>query len=189
MDAGIADRFDLAVDPAVAEPTGDEDAAYIGEDLICVFRSYFFRIHPFDVYRCVGIDPTVFQRFHDTDIGIVELDVFPYKGDRHFLCRMFQLVYHFCPVFQVRFRAVQTEALADDLRQALLFHGKGSLVKVFHIQVLEHMACGKVAEQGNLVLHVRGQRILGAAYDDIRLDAHALEFFYACLGRFRLHLL
>ena len=189
MDAGIADRFDLAVDPAVAEPTGDEDAAYIGEDLICVFRSYFFRIHPFDVYRCVGIDPTVFQRFHDTDIGIVELDVFPYKGDRHFLRRMFQLVNHLSPVFQVRFRAVQMEALADNLRQTFLFHCERSFVQVFHIEVLEHMACGKVAEQGNLVLHVRGQRILGAAYDDIRLDAHALEFFYACLGRFRLHLL
>ena len=51
------------------------------------------------------------------------------------------------------------------------------------------MACGQVTEQGNFILHFHAQRIFGAAYDDIRLDSHALELLDTGLGRLGLHLL
>ena len=50
------------------------------------------------------------------------------------------------------------------------------------------MAYRYVTEQGDLSTDIISQRILASAYQNIRLDSHSLEFFYAGLGRFGLHL-
>ena len=81
------------------------------------------------------------------------------------------------------------EGLADNLRKMLFFHGQGSLVEVFHVQVLEYVVCRHVAEEGDLILDALIQRMLGPAHNDVRLDSHTLQVFYAGLGGFCLHLL
>ena len=81
------------------------------------------------------------------------------------------------------------ETFTYNLCKMFFFHSQWSFVEVFHIQILEDMACRQVAEQGYLVFHTGIKRILGAAYDNIRLDSHSLQLLYACLGRLRLHFL
>ena len=70
--------------------------------------------------------------------------------------------------------------------EMLMFHCQRRLIEIFHIQVLEHMIAGNITKQSNLVFQSLIQRMFGTAYNDIRLDTHALKFFYACLGRFGL---
>lgn len=58
------------------------------------------------------------------------------------------------PFGKIRFGTVKMETFTGNLGQVFLFHGKGCLVKVFHIQILEDMAAGNITEQGNLILQV-----------------------------------
>ena len=51
------------------------------------------------------------------------------------------------------------------------------------------MVSRHIAEEGDLVLDALVQRMLGAAHDDVRLDAHALQILDAGLGGLCLHLL
>ena len=50
------------------------------------------------------------------------------------------------------------------------------------------MVAWHIAEQGNLVLDGLLKRMFGAADDDVRLDAHPLQVFDACLRRLGLKL-
>ena len=61
------------------------------------------------------------------------------------------------------------------------FHGKGSFVKIFHIQILQHMCAGYITEKSDFILNTLIQRYFAAAYDDIRLDSHSLQLLYAGL--------
>ncbi len=70
----------------------------------------------------------------------------------------------------------------------LFLHGKGRFVQIFHIEILQYVVFRYVAEQGDLVFNSFFQRKLRAADDDIRLDAHALQFLDRCLRGFGLHL-
>ena len=187
--AGVPDGGDHALDAAASEPAGDKDAADVSEEPVRVLFGYGFGVDPFDPDRGVRVDAAVLQRFNDADIGVVELGVFPDQGDRYILGRMPQVVHHLRPVIKVRFRTVQMQAFTDDLGQAFFFHCQGRFIEIFHIQVLEDVAGRNVAEEGDLVFHLRAQRIFGPADDDVGTDAHALEFFYAGLGRFGLHFL
>ena len=104
MGAGIFDRCDLAFDPSVSEAAGDKDAAYIGEDLFRIFFGDSLGIDPFDIHGGVRVDTAVLQSLNDTDVGVVELDIFSDKGYGHFLRRVAQIFHHLSPVFEVRFR-------------------------------------------------------------------------------------
>ena len=51
--------------------------------------------------------------------------------------------------------------------QGVLFHDKGNFIKHVHIQILENVVRGNVAEQGNLVFDALVQRFFRAADKDI----------------------
>ena len=70
----------------------------------------------------------------------------------------------------------------------LLLHGQGGFVEDVNIQVLEHMALGDVAEEGDLAADALVKRKLGAAHNEIGADSHALEVLDAGLSGFSFQL-
>ena len=188
MGSGIVDGRDLPLDTSAAEAARHQQAVHIPQKLFHVLFRYFFRIDPFDMDVGMAGDSAVLQRLHHAEVGVMERDVLAHQGDGHFLVRVPQSVHHALPVGQIGLRAGQMQAFQSHAGQMLLLHGQRRFIEIFHIQVLKHMAAGHVAEQGDLVLQLLGQRMLGAAYDDIGLDAHALQLLDAGLGGFRLQL-
>ena len=81
----------------------------------------------------------------------MEGDIFAHQGDGHIAGGMAQGFDHGFPVFQIGFRAVQAEAFAGRLGQMLFLHGQGRFIKIFHVQVLQHVMAGHVTEEGDLV--------------------------------------
>ena len=81
-----------------------------------------------------------------------------------------------------RLGAVKAETLADYLRQALFFHHKGNLVEYVHIQILEYVRWGNITEKGNFAADLVVKGTLGAADQNVGLNAHALQIFDAGLG-------
>ena len=189
MFPGILDGVNLAVNTAVAKAAGNQDTAYIFEDLRGIFRCDCLGIHPFYMDgRTVG-NASVFQGFHHGNVGVVELDVFAYQGHGHFLLRMLPGVYHGFPVCQVRLRTGQIQAFTGGLGQMLFLHYKGYFIEHVHIQVLEYVMFGNIAELGDFRLYAVVQGEFGTADKDIGLNAHSLKVFYAGLSRLGLKLL
>src|SRR5699024_4773238 len=98
MSAGVADGLDLSLDSAVAETSGHKDAAYVREELVCVFLCHGLGVNPLDVHRCVRVDAPVFERFYNADVGVVKLDIFSYESNGHILGGMAQVFHHLGPV-------------------------------------------------------------------------------------------
>jgi hypothetical protein len=66
--------------------------------------------------------------------------------------------------------------------------GERDLVDGRHVDALDHGPELDVAEQGDLALHVVGERVLGAADEEVRLDADLHELAHRVLRRLGLHL-
>ena len=150
--AGIFDGRDFSLNAAAAETAGNKNAVHIAQKLCHIIRGHRLGIHPFDVDNRVAGDAAVLQCFHHTDVSVMQRDIFSDQGNGHFAGGMLQGVYHIFPVFHIRLRAVQLQALAGNLGQVLLFHGQRCLIQIFHVQVLQHVRAGHIAEQGDLVL-------------------------------------
>src|SRR3954462_7945014 len=70
------DGADLALDPATAEPAGDEDAVDAGEALVGgVLVLERLRVDPVDLDPAAVQVPGVAQRLADREIGVLELHV------------------------------------------------------------------------------------------------------------------
>ena len=117
----------------------------------------------------------VFQGLHHGNVGVVELDVFSYKGHLHLVFGVLPGIDHGPPVRQIRFGAGQVQAFAGSLGQMLILHDQGDLVKYVYVQILKHMGLGNIAETGNFGPDSSIQGVFAAADQDIRLDSHALE--------------
>jgi hypothetical protein len=62
------------------------------------------------------------------------------------------------------------------------------LVDGRHVDALDHRAEVDVAEERDLALHVLGERPLGAADEEVGLDADLHQLAHRVLRRLRLHL-
>ena len=68
------------------------------------------------------------------------------QSDLYLVCGMAQVVYHSGPIRKIGLGTFQVQAFAGNLGQMLLFHGKGGLIEIFHIQVLQHTAAGNITK-------------------------------------------
>ena len=160
---GILDGVNLSVNAAVAKAAGYQDTAHIFKDFGGIFRRDCLGIHPFDVDRGTVGHPAVLQGFHHGNVGIVKLGVFAYQGHGHILLWMLPGLYHGPPVCQVRLRTGQIEAFTGGLGQMLFLHYKGYFIEHVHIQVLEYVMFGNIAELGDFRLDAVVQGEFAAA--------------------------
>ena len=118
----------------------------------------------------------------------MKLGVFSDKRYAHFPFWMLEVFNHLIPFIQIRLRARKMQAFTGYLCQVFPLHRKRRFIQVFHVQVLQDMSVWHIAKQRDLVLDALIQLMLAAAYDHIRLNAHALQLFDTCLRRLCLKL-
>ena len=124
----------------------------------------------------------VLQRLHHGNVSVMKLDIFAHKGNCDFCPGMLPGVNHGPPVREIGLGAGKVQAFAGHLGQLLLLHHQGNLIEHLHVQVLQYMIGGNVAEKGDFVLDCLIEGLLGAADQDVRLDSHALQILYTGLG-------
>ena len=114
----------------------------------------------------------------------MEVRVFTDESDCADLIAALDSLDHGCPGRDIAGLCLQPELAADDIREAALFKHKRSFVKNRDRSILDNAVRGNVTEHRNL-LEDRFilDRFVGTKNDDVRRNAHALQFFYRVLGR------
>ena len=169
--AAIVRRRDLALDPAAAEPAGDDHAVHIGEHFGDIIARYRFRIDPLDPdVRAVDI-ARMAECLGDRQIGIVELDILADQGDRNVLRTVVDAVEHLVPFGEVDLGCMNMELAADDGGEIALFQHDRRFVQHGQRDVFDHAIRLDIAEHGDLFEDGFLQRLVTPQDDDIRLDA------------------
>ncbi len=129
------------------------------------------------------------QRFVDRLVGVLVLDVLADDGDGHFVGRVDDALHHRAPVVDVQRLRPQAELLDDQLVQLVLDQAERHLVDAEGlVALLDDGARLDVAEQGDLLGHVLAQLALGAADEDVGLNADLPQSLDGVLRRLGLGL-
>ena len=110
----------------------------------------------------------------------------PYQGDVDFGGWMLHRVDDLVPLGQVGTTRIEMQFLGHDFVQPLLVQQPWNLVDVVHIHGRYHGAHRHVGEERNLAAHVLGQHAVGAAQQDVRLDAERQQLLHRMLRRLTL---
>ena len=84
MGTGIANRTNLAFNTAGAEAAGNKNAPHILKKAVCGFIRNKFGINPFDIHSDTIGNPAMLLGFHNADVSVVKLYIFPYQSNGHF---------------------------------------------------------------------------------------------------------
>ena len=180
---------DHALDAPVPETAGHQDAVASLKDLSHVLRGDLLAVDPADLhFRGVGVARVV-QRFRHGEVGVVEPDVFSHQADGDLLLQMLDAVDHLFPLPEIRFAGVQSQLPADDAGKAALLQHERRLIQIRQGAVFDDAVLLDVAEQGDLPEDLLLQRFVAPQYDDVRGDAHALQFLDGVLCGLRLVLI
>ena len=126
------------------------------------------------------------QRFRDRKICVVQCDVFADKPYMYRLAGRFYAVYHCGPVGKVGFRRFYAQFAAYHFGKMRFFQHERRFVKYRQRDVFDNAILFYVAEQRNLCENTFFQRFVAAQDDNVRVYAHALQFFDRMLGGFGL---
>src|SRR5580704_4630010 len=182
--AGVLDGVDHALDAALAEAAGNENAVVALEPLFRGFeRIDFLGFDPVDDGFVMIREAAVQQGFAQTFVGVFELDIFADDADVHFAFGMVQAPQHVEPRLHVGGALFEAEE-ADDLRvEAFFAELDGDFVNCFHVFHGNNAGFGDVAEEGYFFLEILGDVAIASAKKDIGLNADAEHFFDRMLGR------
>ena len=122
------------------------------------------------------------QGFLHTEIGVVQLDIFAHQRDSDFLFGVFDILHHGRPTGHVRRGTIQPQLAAHDFVQSLLLQQQRHLVQGTGSGILDHALLRHIAEQGDLAAHILRNGHIGAAYQNIRLDAQGQQLLDGVLG-------
>ena len=179
-------RGDHALDAPVSEAAGHQNAVTSPKDLSHVLRGDLLAVDPADLhFRGVGIARVV-QGFRHGEIGIVETDVFSHQSDGDLLVQMLDAVDQILPFPEIRLLRLKPQFPADDAGEAVLLQHQRRLIQIRQGAVLDDTVFLDVAEQGDLSEDLLLQRLIAPQHDDVRSDAHALQFLHGVLGGLRL---
>ena len=162
------------------------DAIESFKDLDSAFTHFIegFGVDPLNIDIHIVIPARVTQRFRDGQVGIMEFDVFPDNADGQFRAGTFDLFYQLAPLLHVGLPVRQTKLLHHVLAQTCLFQDQGHFIDRLGGQHGDDGPGLDITEQGDFFAQFVGHGIVGAAEDDIRLDADAQEFFDTVLSGF-----
>ena len=97
-------------------------------------------------------------------------------------------LYHGPPLGQVGGSAGQAQTAAHRPGQPFLLQHKGHLIEDGGGQIWDHVLRGDIAEQGDLLPQVPGQRAAAPGQDHVGLDAKPQQFLHRVLGGLALEL-
>lgn len=183
--ASILGGIDFALDAAISKSTGDEDAIDVADDLGCNLIFHRFGVDLDDLDFGIVRGSRMDQRLVDGFVGVLELGVFSCYGDGDTVLGMQDALDEFFPVFQggrwgvaesdfVHYEAV--DFIATKVERALV-NGVIAIAEGDDIFLID------VAEHRDLAAVVFIEVVLGAADDDVGLDANFAEFGDGLLSR------
>ena len=167
-------RVDLAFRAAFAEAPRHEDAVDVFEmrDGVLVFED--FGLKPFDVDADIVGDAAVGQRLGQRLIGVVQAGIFANDGNGDLAFRRHDAAHDFLPTVELERRRRDVEMAQHLAVEALLVIGQRHLIDCFDVERRHDRLGAHVAEQGNLAPLGIGDRPIGAAEQQVGLDADAL---------------
>ena len=123
------------------------------------------------------------EGFRYGDISIRQFYVLADNSHLDLLGRVVDLIDHLFPIGHIGWAVVHVEFLQGNLVEAFTLHHERHFVNRGGRAVFDNGFRLHVAEHGNLFLHVLGNGLFRAAYEDIRLNTDGTQFLYAVLGR------
>ena len=173
--AGIVRGRNLALNAAVAEAAGHENAVAAAEHFLYIIARNRLAVNPLNVHtRAIDI-ASVAQRLGNGEIRVVQLHIFAHEADRHAVRAAADALKHGVPLGHVRRGRVDVQLAADDLGKAVLFEHDRRLIQHGNGHVFDHAVGLDVAEQGDLAEDGLLERLIAAQHDDVRGNAHALQ--------------
>ncbi len=145
----VADRGDLALDAALAEAAGHEDAVHAGKTVGAVALDRL-GIDVVDVHLAAGMDAGVRQRLRQRLVRLRQIDVLADHRDVHRVLGMLQRLDEAVPRRQVRGRRRDLQLLADDRIEPFGMQRAGNLVDRVGIERGNHRVRREVREQRDL---------------------------------------
>ena len=122
------------------------------------------------------------QSLRHGEIGVVELDVLANKADGDVLAAVSDFLHHLNPFRQLRLGGLQTQFPADNAGQIGLFQHQRGFIQHGQGDILNDAVRFDVAEHADFLENGWLQRLVAAQDNDIRLDAHALQFLDGVLS-------
>ncbi len=185
--ASVFDGGELALDAALAEARGDQEAVHVFQLLGGVRVVQFLGVEEVEVELVVVIDGRLEERLVDRLVGVLQLDVFADEADVDRLRRRRFQGQEFFPRLHLGRRAhFEAGFFQDDLVHLLPLEDEGHLVDRRDVDRLDDGVLVDVAEEGHLAQDRRVELVLGAEDEDVGLDAQLLELLDGVLRRLRL---
>ena len=176
-------RQNHAFDAARTEAAGHDDAVQTGEQLFAGFLGNRFGIDPFDVYARVQRIARVPQRLRHGKIRIVQLHIFAHQTDGHALVLVPHAIHHGAPFGQIGHGRIDVQRAAHDAGKVRFLQHQRRFVQNRQRQIFDDAVRRDIAEIGNLAEDAFiGDFFIGAQHDDVRRNAHALQFLHGMLG-------
>ena len=182
-------RGDLAFRAALAEGAGHEDGVDVFQVRRRVFLLEDLAVDPFKVDTHLVGDAAMGQRFGQRLIGVLEARIFADDGDLHLAVRLADAVGDVMPGGEIGLRGIRNAEMGEHFGvQPFGVIGGGHVVDRVHVARLDDAGGAHIAEQAELAALVHRDRPVGAAQQDIGLDADGAQFAHGMLGRLGLHL-
>ncbi len=188
--ARIANRLEHSLDSADTEAAWHEHSVKFGEQLACFLPvREQITCQPRDFDTDVVGDPAVNQRLLDALVAVDQSRVLANHGDLHATVRMQNPLNHVSPLREIRSPAAEQAKLVHyAFVETLLVEEQGNLVNRGDVSALDHSTEFDVAEKRNLSFHFLGERALGSADEDVRLNSDFHQLAHRVLRRLCLHL-
>src|SRR3984957_20408030 len=180
-------RANFALRAALAEAAGHQDAIDVFQERSGILVLEYLALDPVEIDLHLVGDTAMRQRLDQRFVGILHAGVFADNRDRHRAFRISYPLVDNVPALQ-RGRHLGLDA---ECRQYLVVETGGVIglrhgVDVVDVARLDYGAFAHIAEQAELASLFLRNRPVGAAQEDIRLDANRAQLLDRMLGRFGL---
>ena len=169
--ASVACGLDLALEGTLAETAGNQDRVHLPQHLFSVVVVELLAIDELNVdVHAVG-NAGMAERLDDGQVGIGQVDVLAHNADAHLALAGISGGEEGLERGEVDLTGLQAETIEDLLIEALLAKGDGHLVDGGRVDAVKNIAGRNVAEQRDLLADAVRNLVVGAAHDEVRLDA------------------
>ena len=186
--ASIARCGDLPLEGALAEAARHEDAVHRAERLLGIVVGELLAIDEVHFHVAPLVDARMPERLDDGEICIRERDVLAHDRDVDLALAIVRRLEKRLQRRQVDRAHLKPELVENLHVEALLIEGKRHLVDGGRVDAGEHVLGRHVAEQRDLLAHLVGDLVVGAAHDEVGLHTDGAQLLHGMLRRLGLHL-
>ena len=187
--ARVADRADLALDPADAEATRDQHGMHVAEHRRCAAVGFaVVGGHPAHLNLGAVLEAAGTQRFGHRQVSIGEVNVLAHQCDPHSFRGLVHSLEQVVPLRPVDVTKRQAEPAHHVGVEFLAVQHLGDVVDRRRVRGGDHTVDVDVAHQGDLVLQRFGHVAVAAQDQRVGRDADAAQRGDRVLGGFGLQL-